>query len=74
MKTIENHELKDEYLALFCIKVQDLVIRRNILRVTQSQMAYKCKVSLKTIQNFENYRCTDAYLIFAYKRILEKTE
>lgn len=72
MKTTDNQLLKTNYAALFCHHVQSLVFRRNNLRISQQHMAHKIGVSLRTIQNFENYKCQDAYLIWAYKQIFNK--
>lgn len=65
-------DLKTEYQAKFCSNVQSLVTMRNNLRITQSQIAYKSKVSLRTIQNFENYKSNNYYLIFAYQQIFNE--
>jgi len=73
MKTIDNQILKTNYAALFCHNVQSLVFRRNNLRISQQHMAYKTGVSLRTIQNFENYKSENAYLIYAYKQILKES-
>ena len=71
MITTDNQLLKANYAALFCHHVQSLVFRRNNLHISQSHMAYKTGVSLRTIQNFENYKSENAYLIWAYKQILK---
>lgn len=63
-------EMQAEYELLFCGKVQDLVIIRKNLGITQFQMSYKLGKSLSTIQNFETYKCKDAFLLFGYKKIL----
>lgn len=63
-------ELKTEYFAFFSQQVTKLTIHRKAKNITQSDMAHKLGVSLRTIQHFENYRCENFYLIFGYKRIL----
>jgi len=45
-------------------------MRKN-LRINQSKMAFYCSVSLKTIQNFENYKSKDAFLLYAYKEVFK---
>lgn len=70
MKNIDIEEIKANYELLFCGKVQDCVIKRKNLGVTQFQIAYKIGVSLATIQNFESYKCKNGYLIYAYKKLL----
>jgi len=62
--------LQADYEILFCGKVQDLVIRRKKMGITQFQMSRKLGKSLSTIQNFERYGCKDAFILFGYKRIL----
>jgi transcriptional regulator with XRE-family HTH domain len=63
-------QLKTEYFAYFSQQVTELTIQRKAQNFTQSDMAHKLGVSLRTIQHFENYRCENYYLIFGYKRIL----
>jgi len=70
METIDKQDLKNKYHALFYHKVQELTIKRKNLLINQNTMAFHCDVSLKTIQNFENYKSTDAFLLYAYKKIL----
>ena len=62
--------IKDEYIVRFMQQVQFLVAQRKEQNFTQNDMAVILGVSLKTIQNFENYRCFDGFLIFGYKKIL----
>jgi len=69
MKKTDN-QLFAEYEAAFISKVQDLSAHRA-QKFTQSEAARRCGVSLRKIQHFENYRCLDAYLLFAYERIME---
>jgi predicted transcriptional regulator len=71
MKNIDIKEIEANYEILFCGKVQDCVIKRKNLGVTQFQMSYKIGVSLSTIQNFEKYQCKNGFLIFAYNKILD---
>lgn len=70
MQNTINQNLKLRYTANFCDIVQELVVKRRNLRVNQNTMAFKAGVSLKTIQNFENYKNMNYYLIFAYREIL----
>jgi DNA-binding XRE family transcriptional regulator len=56
--------IKDEYIVRFMQQVQFLVAQRKEQNFTQNDMAVMLGVSLKTIQNFENYRCFDGFLIF----------
>lgn len=70
MKSNKNQQLRAKYDLRFFGLVQDLVIKRKFLRVNQNKMSVLCGVSLRTIQNFENYRCKDYFLIFAYREIL----
>jgi predicted transcriptional regulator len=70
MKNIDLEHIKADYEILFCGKVQDFVIKRKNLGITQFQMARKLGKSLSTIQNFERYGCKDAFLLFGYKKIL----
>lgn len=51
------------------VKVQQLVrLRRS--KMSQKQMAFLTKRSLKTIQRFENYKCFDPELMFLYVKLL----
>ena len=70
MQDIDLEDIKAHYEMLFCGHVQDLVIKRKKLGITQLQMSYKLKKSLATIQNFETYKCKDYFLVFAYKKLL----
>lgn len=63
------NELYQKYELLFYTKVQELTLKRKNLGISQSQMSFYLSKSLGTIQNFENYKCLDAYLIFGYKKI-----
>lgn len=72
MKSSKNQLLKSNYVSLFYHHVQYLVYKRKSLRLSQSRMAYEAQVSLRTVQNFENYKCHDAYLIYAYKQIFKE--
>lgn len=68
MKMTDN-QLFIEYEIKFISKVQELTILRA-QNFTQMEIARKCRVSIRKIQHFENYRCLDAYLLFAYQKIL----
>lgn len=70
METLNKQQLRFDYEINFFSQVQNLTIKRKNLRVNQSIMAFKTGVSLRTIQNFENYKCKNAYLLYAYKQIL----
>lgn len=72
MQNINKEQLKANYEMLFFGKVQDLVIMRRNLLINQSRMAYYCGVSLKTIQNFENYKCKDSFIKYVYEQVLCK--
>lgn len=72
MQNAKQQELKSDYALFFYQKVQNVVIMRKNLRVTQAQMAFKTDKSLSTIQNFEKYDCMDYSLIFYYEQILNK--
>jgi len=67
--TIED--IRADYGINFLGKLQHYVILRKSLRVTQWDMACKIEVSLRTIQNFEAYKCKDYFILYAYVRILE---
>ena len=70
MKTLDIENIRSDYLHLFHFKALQVIEIRKNLRVTQFEMSYKIGVSLKTIQNFENHRCFDSFLIFAYRELL----
>lgn len=70
MEIIDIEQIKANYEILFCGKVQDCVIKRKNLGVTQFQIAHKIGVSVATIQNFESYKSKNGYLIYAYNKIL----
>ena len=71
-KTTNIKEIRIDYELNFCGKVQDYVIMRKNLRVTQFDMSCEIGVSLRTIQNFESYKCMDYFILYAYKRILNE--
>jgi hypothetical protein len=63
------NEIFEQYKWNFWVEVDSLVqLRRQ--KFTQTEMAQKLDVSLKTIQNFENYKCLEGYLLYGYKKIL----
>ena len=64
--------LKLKYETYLFSETQNVVIMRKKLLISQSIMAYKCEVSLKTIQNFEGYKISNPYLVFAYKQIFKE--
>lgn len=70
METLNKQQLRFDYEINFFSQVQNLTIKRKNLCINQSMIAFKTGVSLRTIQNFENYKCKDAYLLYAYKQIL----
>jgi hypothetical protein len=63
----DPEELKAEFEALKLFRMQDLLMKRAKF-CTQSEAARAFGVSVRKIQQFENYKCTDAYLIWCYKR------
>jgi DNA-binding XRE family transcriptional regulator len=70
MKNIKTQELRDNYKMNFFGIVHNLTVKRKSLRINQNMMSVKCGVSLRTIQNFENNKSLDYYLIFAYRELL----
>jgi DNA-binding XRE family transcriptional regulator len=59
-------KIKEKYNTLILSQTQEVSLRRKELRITQEEMAFRCGVTLRTIQNFENYKFNNAYLIWAY--------
>ena len=51
-------------------EIQDLIILRK-QKFTQLEMSKKLSVSLKTIQNFENYKSYNLKIFIGYKLLLE---
>lgn len=51
-------------------RAQDLILMRKGTNLSQLDMAFRCGVSIKTIQRFETMKAANAYLCFAYKQIL----
>jgi len=74
MKNIDLEEIRINYDANFLNDVQNVVYMRKNLRISQSRMAFILKCSLKTIQNFEAYKCYNYFFIFAYKEIFAKNK
>ena len=70
MKNIDLQTIEANYELIFCSKVQKCIEIRKNLGITQSQIAFKLKKSLSTIQNFESFKCKDGFLIYAYKQLL----
>jgi len=62
-------EIKADFEMLWCGKVQSLTQLRRA-KMSQSDIAYLCGRSLKTIQRFENYKSKDPELMFIYNRLL----
>jgi len=62
--------MKDEYEMAFRSKVDTLVQKRKTMHISQLEIARRAKVSRRKIIMFEGHDCDDAYLLFAYKRIL----
>jgi len=67
MENIEN-QIRNEYEWQFCKKAQPLIQWRRS-NLSQSEMAHKIGVSLKSIQRFERLKLIDYYYIFAYKSL-----
>ena len=64
----EVEYLKADFSLRWRVKVQNLVrLRRS--KMSQKQMAFLTKRSLKTIQRFEHYKCFDAELMYIYKKL-----
>ena len=66
----DNQTLKEQYLTLFYGKVQELAAKRDRLGISQQAVADHAGVSLRTIQRFERYSVTDAYILYVYKKML----
>jgi len=67
MLKADPEELKFDFLAKKLFRMQSLVGKRANF-CTQADAARAFGVSVRKIQQFENYKCTDAYLIWCYKR------
>ena len=70
MENTVYQQIRMEYDMKFCKLVQDLTIKRKKLQVNQNTMAVKCNVSIRKIQLFENFKSTDYFLVFAYRKLL----
>ena len=70
MENTVYQQIRIEYDLKFCKLVQDLTIKRKELQVNQNTMAVKCNVSIRKIQLFENFKSTDYFLVFAYRKLL----
>ena len=64
-------EIKADFEMLWCCKVQSLTQLRGT-KMSQSDMAYLCDKSLKTIQRFENYQSKDPELMYIYSKQLNQ--
>ncbi len=69
MKSPENQHFA-KFEALILSQSQPLIAARPQY-FTQFEMARRLGVSLKTIQNFEAYRCVSAYLCYGYKELIK---
>lgn len=68
MKNPENQILA-EFECRILTKSQEVIAQRP-QKFTQSEMARRLCVSIKTIQNFETSRSVSAYLLFGYTKLL----
>jgi len=64
-------KIKEKYNTILLAQTQEVALRRKEFRITQEEMAFRCGVTMKTIQNFENYKFNNAYLVWAYKEHFE---
>ena len=71
MKIIDSEILREEYTRQFASKIQSLVSKRQKLNIPQIEIARLISKSERTIQNFENGRCLDCYIIYAYNQIIK---
>ena len=69
MELIEIESIKADFMMYWCGKVQDLTELRRT-KMSQSEMAFISRRSLKTIQRFESYKVFDPELMFIYNRLL----
>ena len=69
MKQTDLQTIEADYELIWCSKVQNAVLKRKKLGITQFQIAYRLGKSVSTIQNFENYKCKDGFLIYAYNTL-----
>jgi len=69
MKSPENQYLM-KFETLILSRSQSLIQDRPQY-FTQSEVARRLGVSLKTIQNFEAYRCVSPYLCFGYEQLIK---
>ena len=67
MKRTDNQTLKEKYNSLFIKKLNQIIEVRKELGINQVEMASWCGKTLRTIQNFENNRTKDAYIMYAYQ-------
>lgn len=71
MQNIDKQQIRNNYEMKFMCLVNELTLKRKKLRINQSRMAYYAGVSLKTIQNFENFECYDYYFIHVYREVFK---
>jgi DNA-binding XRE family transcriptional regulator len=64
-------KIKEKYNTMLLSQTQEVAIKRKELRITQEEMAFRCGVTLRTIQNFENYKFNNPYLVWAYNHYFE---
>jgi hypothetical protein len=67
MLKTDPEQLKLEFEALKLFRMQKLIAERENF-CTQKEAARAFGVSIRKIQHFEKYDCTDPYLIWCYKR------
>ena len=66
----QSENLKLEFEARLLGKAQELTELRKATNLSQSDMAFKCGVSRKTVERFETFKSINPYLCFAYQRVL----
>jgi len=70
MNSIDKQILEESYEAEMLHKMQVVIDKRVKSDVSQLKMAFYTNRSLRTIQRFESYELVDAYLVYAYTKIL----
>lgn len=63
--------LRNNYEDAFKRKAQNFAHKRKALSIPQYEIARITNKSLRTIQQFENGRCFDAFLLYAYGQIFQ---
>jgi hypothetical protein len=67
MLNANPEELKIEFLAMKLSRMQNLIDQRaKFCSQKEAARAFGC--SERKIQMFENYKCTDPYLIWCYRK------